>query len=135
MTDPWDEKPKAVMSMDTPSGELRYYSEGVMDARLEKAKVEYDLLKEHSGRWLHFVAVDYPEINEPLSPQSLMELKEKAAKWDQFFEKPEARVRAVEILLENTKKLEAIRKWAVKHRFAFIKDVENELNEILEGEA
>jgi len=50
---------------------------------LEKLKVEHDLLKEHSGRWLHFVAVDYPEIKESLSPQELMELKEKAGKYDE----------------------------------------------------
>lgn len=50
---------------------------------LEKLKVEHDLLKEHSGRWLHFVAVDYPEIKESLSPQKLMDLKRKAEKWDE----------------------------------------------------
>ena len=48
------------------------------DVWLEKLKVDHDLLKEHSGRWLHFVAVDYPEIKESMSPQKLMELKEKA---------------------------------------------------------
>ena len=52
------------------------------DAWLEKIKVEHDLLREHSGRWLHFVAVDYPEIKESLSPKKLMELKEKAEKYD-----------------------------------------------------
>ena len=49
---------------------------------LKTLKVEYDLLREHSVRWLHFVAVDYPDIKESLSPQKLMELKEKAGKWD-----------------------------------------------------
>ncbi|KKN39367.1 hypothetical protein LCGC14_0744010 [marine sediment metagenome] len=33
----------------------------------------------------------------------------KAENWDKFFEKPEARVKAVELLLENGKKLEAIK--------------------------
>ena len=48
----------------------------------ERWEHEIMLWYEHSGRWLHFVAVDYPEIKESLSPQKLMELREKAQNWD-----------------------------------------------------
>jgi len=67
-------------------------------------KVEYDLLKEHSGRWLHFIAVEYPELKKSLSPQKLMEIEKKAEKWDKIKKAfPSDRLRMMlEILEEQT---------------------------------
>ena len=76
MIDIWNERPLIYIEEPEDADKL--------DAWLEKLKVEYDLLKEHSGRWLHFVAVDYPKFWGLTSPQKLTELKEKAEKWDRF---------------------------------------------------
>ena len=82
MTDPWAEKPDYTVRENMSYVNMPFYLKREIDPWLERLKVEYDLLKEHSGRWLHFVAVDYPEIKESSSPQKLMELKEKAEKFD-----------------------------------------------------
>ena len=78
---------------------------------LEKLRVEHDLLKEHSGRWLHFVAVDYPEIKESLSPQKLMELKGKAERWDQYaiYDNDKEPEILVKDLITAYEKLEAVK--------------------------
>ena len=102
---------------------------------LEKLKVEHDLLKKHSGRWLHFVAVDYPEIKESLSPQKLMELKEKAEKWD------EALIINVKIgngkpisCVDMAKKLEAVKKAVVTWHYHLPAPFHKRINEILGAE-
>ena len=111
MTDPWDGKPE-LMTL----GDHFIYDTDEMDAWLVKVKAEFDLLEEHSGRWLHFVAVDMPEINESLTPERLMKLRERAEKWDSFRDSMREHgckysIICVE-LIEITNKLDSIRKLA-----------------------
>lgn len=87
MTYLWDEKPEFPIGFTTDyehyKGLIKWWQEH-NDVWLEMLKVRYDILSEHSGRWLHFVAVDYPEIKEWISPQKIMEIMEKAEKYDEI---------------------------------------------------
>ena len=124
MNDIWDEKPvvKYNRGEDMWKNPIRvpdhecYVQE--MDAWLEKVRADYDYYVN--------LAAEFAEL--------YANAQEKAEKWDQFFEKPEARVRAVEILLEKGKKLEAIKTHRENFRHSSYIEWLRELDKILEGE-
>lgn len=132
--DIWGEKPDAELE-DLSLG-ISGYEATEMDDWLDKLKVEHDLLKEHSGRWLHFIALDYTELRESFSPQKLMELKEKAEKFDYWQSQDPTSVqwliehRALKDKLEAVKKLkrEGLNNWNVKGDYYWLK-----ISEILEA--
>ena len=110
------------ITLSMPTGKF----EERMDAWLERLRAEYALLEEHSGRWLHFVAVDYPEIKESLSPQKLMELREKAENWNKYV-KMFGTYHADTMLsvIERWDKLEAVKEFVLGRREDIEKDIED----------
>lgn len=112
--DPWDGKPQVETftsgPIDMGAGyntlTITYYPASKMDDWLERLRDYYKTIEKQAGT-LKFLFGD-----EGIKATNLMKIqiwREKAEKWDTFFEKPEARVKAVEKLLEAQDKLEAIR--------------------------